>query len=82
MSAIEVRRMPDILFIMLLALVMFGPKKLPEIARQVGKYLAQFRRMKSELLDQINVEALLLQQEENLNHREPDNGNQITRLAR
>ncbi len=82
MSALEVRRMPDILFIVLLALVMFGPKKLPEIARQVGKYLAQFRRMKSELLDQINVEALLLQKEENLNHRESDNENQITRLAR
>ena len=34
--------MPDILFILLLALVIFGPKKLPEIARQIAKYMAQF----------------------------------------
>jgi sec-independent protein translocase protein TatB len=40
--------MPDILFILVLALVIFGPKKLPELGRQLGKYHAQFRRMKRE----------------------------------
>ena len=58
--------MQDILFILLLALVIFGPKKLPEIAGQVGKYLAQFRRLKSELLDQINGEVLLLEEQERI----------------
>ena len=45
--------MPDMLFILLLALVILGPKKLPEMARHVGKYLAQFRGMKSEIMSQI-----------------------------
>jgi sec-independent protein translocase protein TatB len=48
--------MPDILFILLLALVILGPRRLPELAWQVGKYLTQFRRMKHELTNQIEAE--------------------------
>ncbi len=32
------------IFIFLLALILFGPKKLPEIARQIGKFMAEFKR--------------------------------------
>jgi TatA/E family protein of Tat protein translocase len=53
--------MPDMLFILMLALVIFGPKKLPEMARQVGKYLAQFRCMKSEIMSQIEDEMRRLE---------------------
>ena len=56
--------MPDILFILLLALVIFGPKKLPEIARQVAKYLAQFRMMRDDLKRQIESELLNIELEE------------------
>jgi sec-independent protein translocase protein TatB len=55
--------MPDILFILLLALVVFGPKKLPQMAAQIGKYLAQFQQMKRELLAQVNNEVLRLEDE-------------------
>ena len=48
--------MPDVLFILLLALVIFGPRKLPELARQLGKYQAQFRRMRRELTAEIEAE--------------------------
>ena len=58
--------MPDMLFILLLALVIFGPRKLPEIANQIGKHLAQFRRLKSELLDQISGETLLLEEQKRI----------------
>jgi len=44
-TAAEVVKMPDILFILLLALVIFGPKKLPEITGLIGKRLANFRRL-------------------------------------
>ena len=40
---------PDMIIIFLVALILFGPKKLPEIGRQVGKALTEFRRASSEL---------------------------------
>lgn len=55
--------MPDVLFLLLLALVLVGPKKLPQIAGQIGRYLAQFQRMKREVLDQLNAEMLKLDEE-------------------
>ncbi len=56
--------MPDILFILLLALIIFGPKRLPEIARQVAKYLAQFRVMRDDLKRQLESELLNIELEE------------------
>jgi sec-independent protein translocase protein TatB len=45
--------MPDTLFILVLALVIFGPKRLPEIARQVAKFVAQLRIMRADLKRQM-----------------------------
>ncbi len=56
--------MPDILFILILALVIFGPKKLPEIARQVAKLLAQFRMMRDDLKRQLDSELFKIEMEE------------------
>ena len=56
--------MPDILFILLLALVIFGPKKLPEIARQVAKLMAQFRIMSNDLKRTLESEMLKIEMEE------------------
>jgi len=56
--------MPDILFILLLALVIFGPKKLPEIARQVAKLLAQARMMRDDLKRQLESELINIELEE------------------
>jgi sec-independent protein translocase protein TatB len=56
--------MPDILFILLLALVIFGPKRLPEIARQVAKLLAQFRMMRDDLKRQLEGELIKIEMEE------------------
>ena len=48
--------MPDMLFILVLALVIFGPAKLPELARQLGKYKAQFKQMQRALTEQLESE--------------------------
>src|SRR6185437_1531071 len=40
---------PEMFFIFLLALLLFGPKKLPELGRMLGKGLSEFRRAKNEL---------------------------------
>src|SRR5271168_3438288 len=48
--------LPDSIFIFGLALVIFGPKKLPEIGRQLGKLVAEFRRASNEFKMQIEEE--------------------------
>ena len=41
--------MTELLVIMAIALVVLGPKKLPELARSLGRGLAEFRRASSDL---------------------------------
>jgi sec-independent protein translocase protein TatB len=36
--------MPDTLILMVLALVVFGPRRLPQIGRQIGKLMYEFRK--------------------------------------
>ena len=44
--------MPELLLILGLALIVLGPKKLPELAKTLGKGLAEFRRATDELKDE------------------------------
>jgi sec-independent protein translocase protein TatB len=46
----------ETIFLFVLALVVFGPKKLPEIARYVGKLLGELRRASNEFKSQIETE--------------------------
>lgn len=54
----------DSAVIFVLALVLFGPKKLPEIARQMGKLLAEFRRASNEFKLQMDEELRSMEQQE------------------
>jgi TatA/E family protein of Tat protein translocase len=40
--------MPELLVILVVALLVLGPKKLPEIARSLGRGMAEFRRASNE----------------------------------
>lgn len=53
----------ETIFFFLLALIIFGPKKLPEIARMVGKTLNEFRRASNEFKMQIEQEIAHLEVE-------------------
>ena len=53
----------ETIFLFFLALIIFGPKKLPEIARQVGKYLNEFKRASNEFKAQIEQEISHLEVE-------------------
>ena len=44
--------MPELLLILALALIVLGPKKLPELARALGKGMAEFRRATDDLKDE------------------------------
>jgi sec-independent protein translocase protein TatB len=48
--------LPEMIFIFLLALIIFGPKKLPEIGRQIGRALNEFKRASNEFKAQIENE--------------------------
>ena len=54
----------DSAFIFILALLLFGPKKLPELARQLGKLMAEFRRASNEFRSQMDEELRLADQAE------------------
>ncbi|MCF6192060.1 MAG: twin-arginine translocase TatA/TatE family subunit [Candidatus Hydrothermae bacterium] len=45
--------MPEVLLIFFLALLLFGPKKLPELARGLGKALREFRKTVNEVETEI-----------------------------
>lgn len=53
----------ETIFLFFLALIIFGPKKLPEIARQVGKWMNEFRRASNEFKAQIEQEIANLEVE-------------------
>jgi sec-independent protein translocase protein TatB len=57
----------ETVFLFVLALVVFGPKKLPEIARQAGKLLAELRRASNEFKSQIETEIAHLEVEKKQN---------------
>lgn len=48
--------MPELIFILVLALLIFGPKRLPEVGRTLGKGLTEFRRASNELKRSIETE--------------------------
>ena len=47
---------PDTLFLMLLALIVFGPRRLPEIGRQIGKLMYEFRKVSNDFKFQMEEE--------------------------
>ncbi len=55
----------ETIFLFFLALIIFGPKKLPEMARQAGKLLAELRRASNEFRSQIETEISHLESEKN-----------------
>ena len=51
--------LPEILFILVVALLVFGPRRLPEIGRTIGKALGEFRRATTDLKRSIDTEVTL-----------------------
>jgi TatA/E family protein of Tat protein translocase len=46
----------EMIFIFLLALILFGPKRLPEMAREIGKFVAEFKRASNDFKYQLQSE--------------------------
>ena len=48
--------MPELIVIFVVALIVFGPRKLPELGRSLGKSLAEFKRASNELRNTLDEE--------------------------
>lgn len=56
--------MPELVIIFLVALVIFGPRKLPELGRSLGRSLSEFKRASNELKSTLEEEIRLEDQRE------------------
>jgi TatA/E family protein of Tat protein translocase len=50
---------PELIIIFVVALIVFGPRKLPELGRSLGKSLSEFKRASNELRSTLDEEIRL-----------------------
>ena len=48
--------MPELMIIFVIALIIFGPRKLPELGRSMGKSLSEFKRASNDLKNTLDEE--------------------------
>jgi TatA/E family protein of Tat protein translocase len=56
--------MPELVIILVIALIVFGPRKLPELGRSLGKSIGEFRKASNELKSTLDEEIRLEEQKE------------------
>jgi sec-independent protein translocase protein TatA len=56
--------MPELVVIFVIALIIFGPRKLPELGRSLGKSLAEFKRASNELKSTLEEEIRMEEQQQ------------------
>ena len=54
--------MPELIIIFVIALIIFGPRKLPELGRSLGKSIAEFKKASNELKSTLEEEIRLEEQ--------------------
>jgi len=58
--------MPELIIILVIALIVIGPQKLPDLARSLGKGLAEFKRATEDLKQNIDEESRAHEEKEAL----------------
>ena len=56
--------MPELIIILVIALIIFGPRKLPELGKSLGRSLNEFKRASTELQNTLEQEIKLEEQKE------------------
>ncbi len=56
--------MPELIIILVIALIIFGPRKLPELGKSLGRSLNEFKRASTELQNTLEQEISLEEQKE------------------
>lgn len=63
--------MPELIIIFVIALIIFGPRKLPELGRSLGKSLAEFKRASNELKSTLEEEIRIEEQQQRTEAAKP-----------
>jgi sec-independent protein translocase protein TatA len=56
--------MPELIIILVIALIIFGPRKLPELGRSLGKSIGEFKRASNELRSTLEEQIRIEEQRE------------------
>jgi TatA/E family protein of Tat protein translocase len=56
--------MPELVIILVIALIIFGPRKLPELGRSLGRSLGEFKKASNELRSTLEEEVRVEEQKE------------------
>ncbi|MBM3820003.1 MAG: TatA/E family twin arginine-targeting protein translocase [Acidimicrobiia bacterium] len=56
--------MPELIIILVIALIIFGPRKLPELGRSLGKSIGEFKKASNELRSTLEEEIRIEEQRE------------------
>ena len=64
--------MPELIIILTIALIIFGPRKLPELGRSLGKSLSEFKRASNELRNTLDEEIRIEEQRSTDRQRPPE----------
>ena len=60
--------MPEMVLILAIALIVIGPKKLPDLAKSLGRAFAEFKRATSELKETLEIDDQLKEVKSTFNH--------------
>lgn len=61
--------MPELIIILVIALIIFGPRKLPELGKSLGRSLNEFKRASADLQNTLEQEIKLEEQKEQVKAR-------------
>ena|SRR5687768_12156850 len=73
--------MPELVIILVIALIIFGPRKLPELGRSLGKSIGEFRKASNELKNTLEEEIRVEEQKEQRAKMEAEQASAIAAAA-
>ena len=63
---------PELIIILTIALIIFGPRKLPELGRSLGRSLNEFKRASNELRHTLDEEIRIEEEKSDQRQRPPE----------
>ena len=64
--------MPELIIILVIALIIFGPRKLPELGRSLGRSLKEFKKASNELQNTLDEEIRIEEERSTQRQRPPE----------